>query len=435
MKKAVVVLLTLCLILTLVGCDKGVVDDGKKTQSPDVSGDPSTPPEEVTFDGVIKVGAVGPLTGAAAESGIAARQGQELAVAEWNAKGGIKIGGKKYEIKLLYEDSEGKPEVAVAATEKLLGVDKVDVIFSETLISSCILAVMDLAPKYPDVVFSTIEGVSTGIPEKFAGDPEKYSNFFKACWSSDSYGKAVAEGAMYLMDQGMTAKEKTVAFVLEDTDYGRSNGNAAEKILAANGWTTVAYEVSPQGATDFYSQIFKLQGLNPSIVVSCFVPVASGIAYTKQVDEIGAEWTDIAIVYPTKPGYAEDTGKACAGLFWTPIEVDYNSPELLDFAARIKAMHNAPVTKCQVSGYDVTNMMFEAIERAGTWKATEGLSKAYEASEYNGLCGRFVFDENHCAIAGEGYLNLALGQIQEDALTSLIVWPEAMQQAKPFKQK
>ena len=36
----------------------------------------------MTFDGVIKVGAVGPLTGASAESGIAAKQGQELAVAE-----------------------------------------------------------------------------------------------------------------------------------------------------------------------------------------------------------------------------------------------------------------------------------------------------------------------------------------------------------------
>ncbi|HHY31215.1 MAG TPA: ABC transporter substrate-binding protein [Syntrophaceticus sp.] len=435
MKKAVVVLLTLCLLFTLVGCDKGVVDDGKKTQSPDVSGDPSTPPEEVTFDGVIKVGAVGPLTGASAESGIAAKQGQELAVAEWNAKGGIEIDGKRYEIKLFYEDSEGKPEVAVAASEKLLGVDKVDVIFSETLISSCILAVMDLAPKYPDVVFSTIEGVSTAIPEKFASDPDKYSNFFKACWSSDTYGKIVAQSVMYLRDKGLTPQEKTVAFVLEDTDYGRSNAAAAEKLFAADGWETVAYEVSPQGTTDFYSQIFKLQGLNPAIVVSCFVPAASGIAYTKQVAEIGVDWTDIAIVYPSKAGYLEGAGSTCAGLFWTPLTVDFNSPELLEFADKIRDAFDVSITICQTSGYDVTNMMFEAIERAGTWKATEGLSESYAATEYVGLRGRYVFDENHCAIAGEGYMNMGLGQIQEDAVTSYIVWPESMQQAQPYKRK
>ena len=84
----------------------------------------------------------------------------------------------------------------------------------------------------------------------------------------------------------------------------------------------------------------------------------------KQVEELGAEWTDIAIVYPTKPGFFEDSGNACADLFWAPVEVDYNSEPLLDFAEKIEAMHGVTVTKCQVSGYDVTNMMFEAIEKA-----------------------------------------------------------------------
>lgn len=431
MKKIVSLFLALSLILGLAACgDNGATQTN--SGSDNVSGNNAGAQE---FDGKIKVGAVGALTGASAETGIAIRQGQELAVAEWNAKGGIEIDGKNYEIELFYEDSAGTPETAVAAAEKLLGVDKVDVIFAETAISSCILSIMDLCADYPDVVFSTVEGVSTGIPEKYASDPDAYSNFFKACWSSDTYGTVVAESTISLVEQGVIVPEnKTVAYVLEDTDYGRSNAAAAEKVFSTYGWTTVAYEVSSQGNTDFYSQIYKIQELNPDVVVSCFVPVASGIAYCKQVDEIGADWTDIAIVYPSKAGFCEDTGNAAAGLFWTPIEVDYDSEPLIDFAERIKAMHNVSVTKCQCSGYDVTNMMFEAIERAGTWKATEGLAEAYAASEYEGLCGTFKFDENHCAIGGEGGLNLGMGQIQDDASTTKIVWPENMKQAEPFAQ-
>lgn len=432
MKKFAALLLTLCMVLSLVACGGGE----KKEEAPKAE-DPKTeaPADEVKFDGVIKVGAVGPLTGASAESGIACKQGQELAVAEWNANGGIEIDGKHYEIELLYEDSAGAPETAVAAAEKLLGVDKVDVLFGDTLISSCILAVMDLAPKYPDVVFSTVEGVSTGIPAKYATDPEAYYNFFKACWSSDIYGAICADSAKYLADAGVaSAENKTVAMLLEDTDYGRSNCDAAAAAFEEYGWEVVAYEVSPQGQTDFYSQINKLMTLDPDVVISCFVPVASGIAYVKQVEELGAEWTDIAIVYPTKPGFLEDSGNACADLFWAPVEVDYNSEPLLDFAEKIDAMHGVSVTKCQVSGYDVTNMMFEAIEKAGTWKASEGLAEVYGASSYKGLCGTFEFDENHCAKGGVGYLNLALAQIQDDASTSLIVYPESMKQADAYAQ-
>jgi len=388
------------------------------------------------FDGTIKIGHVGPLTGASAESGIAAQQGQKLAVAEWNEKGGVVIDGKHYELQILFEDSAGAPETAVAAAEKLLSVDKVDVIFADTLISSCILAVMDLCPKYPDVVFATVEGVSTNIPEKYASDKNAYANFFKSCWSSDTYGKVVAQSAQYLADKGaIPTSEKTVAYVFEDTDYGRNNVTAAEKVFADMGWKTVAYEPSTQGNTDFYAQIYKLVDLKPDVVVTCFVPQASGVAYCKQVQEIGATWSDIAIVYPSKPGFFEDTGSACEKLFWTPIEIDYGSAPLVEFEAKIKKMFNVSVQKCQCSGYDTMNMMLQCIETAKTWKAKEGLIKALEEVSYTGLCGTFHYDENHCALAGEGYLNLGMGQIQDDCQTTKIVWPQAMAQAEPVKQK
>ena len=115
MKKFAALLLTLCMVLSLVACGGGEKkEEAPKAEDPKTE-EPAT--EEITYDGVFKLGAVGPLTGASAETGVAGKQGQELAVAEWNAKGGLEIDGKHYKIELIYEDSAGAPETAVAAAD------------------------------------------------------------------------------------------------------------------------------------------------------------------------------------------------------------------------------------------------------------------------------------------------------------------------------
>ena len=53
----------------------------------------------------IKIGGVGPLTGEAATFGAATKNGYDLAVAEWNAKGGVL--GKQ--VKMTFADDKGDP--------------------------------------------------------------------------------------------------------------------------------------------------------------------------------------------------------------------------------------------------------------------------------------------------------------------------------------
>ncbi|MBI4641294.1 MAG: ABC transporter substrate-binding protein [Candidatus Tectomicrobia bacterium] len=67
----------------------------------------------------IKIGAIQPLTGPLAEIGQSCRQGNEMAVEEINAKGGIKsLGGAK--LKLLQGDSESKEAVGRSEAERLI---------------------------------------------------------------------------------------------------------------------------------------------------------------------------------------------------------------------------------------------------------------------------------------------------------------------------
>src|SRR5687768_4373793 len=72
----------------------------------------------------VTIGMTLPLTGYAASYGEDAKRGAELAVERANAAGGIK--GQK--VQLLIEDDAGVGKSGVAATQKLLGVDKVPVI-------------------------------------------------------------------------------------------------------------------------------------------------------------------------------------------------------------------------------------------------------------------------------------------------------------------
>ena len=92
--------------LCMAGCGSQQSTDGS------ASSDSSASTAASSDAKVIKIGGIGPLTGAAAIYGNAAKAGAEIAVEEINKKGDI-----KFELK--YEDDENDAEKAVNAYNKL----------------------------------------------------------------------------------------------------------------------------------------------------------------------------------------------------------------------------------------------------------------------------------------------------------------------------
>ena len=68
---------------------------------------------------VIKIGHVGPVSGAIAHLGKDNENGARLAIEELNAKG-LSIGGKKVKFVLLAEDDAADPKQGTAAAQKLV---------------------------------------------------------------------------------------------------------------------------------------------------------------------------------------------------------------------------------------------------------------------------------------------------------------------------
>ncbi|MFC7518746.1 ABC transporter substrate-binding protein, partial [Herbaspirillum sp. GCM10030257] len=68
---------------------------------------------------VVKIGHVGPISGAIAHLGKDNENGARMAIDELNAKG-VTIGGKKVKFELLAEDDAADPKQGTAAAQKLV---------------------------------------------------------------------------------------------------------------------------------------------------------------------------------------------------------------------------------------------------------------------------------------------------------------------------
>ncbi|MRX49187.1 ABC transporter substrate-binding protein [Paracoccus sp. S-4012] len=379
----------------------------------------------------IVLGATAPLTGPAANSGEAHRQGMELAVKEWNEGRGdyVNEGGEHPTFRLVIEDQNSKPEVAVSAVQRMVTRDGIKLLLGDTLHSHVTMALMELSPQFNLPILS-IEPVSTLIADKVVSDPEKYAMYWKGNYNSEGYGNAVDQFVEWATGKGLLDPgEKKLAFVIEDTDYGHANADTIIDLLGADGWTHATTETLPAGSTDFYPVLTKLRAEDPDLTVSVFTAVNSGVALVRQMQEQAIPGRHLAIYYPTKTEFVEQVGDAAEGLVWASLQY---APELSEahkaFDDKIVAEYGNPSTYSQAQAYCITMLGMRAIEQAGA-DDPKAISDAIGASDYECLTGRLVFNpENHTVIDGEGYIPIPVAQIQDGH--NQIIWPESSASAE-----
>lgn len=377
----------------------------------------------------VTIGVVGPLTGPAANTGVAAKQAMEYAVKQWNAGNGPSESDNPPQVKLLFEDSQSRPEVGVSAGQKLFTRDNVDMLIGDTLHSSVTMAMMELAPQFQKPVLSA-EPVSTAIADKVSSDPEKYKYFWKGDYNSDGYGRAVHGFYKWMIEEGKLKPEsKTIAFVIEETDYGRSNAEIISQLFAEDGWKTTEIEAVPLGAADFYPQLSKLRQNPPDIVVSVFSAANSGIAFVKQFKEQGLKSSSMGIYYPTKPEFMQQAGDAAEGMVWASLQFAPDLyPQHKEFSDAIQAEYGNPATFSHAEDYCVMNIALKAIEKAGGNDPAK-ISEALGNTDYDCIIGRYVFDpKDHAIKSGPDFLPVPVAQVQGGK--NVVLWPSSVATAE-----
>jgi branched-chain amino acid transport system substrate-binding protein len=370
----------------------------------------------------VTIGVIGPLSGPAANSGISMRQAYEVAAAQVNKDGGIVVDGEKSNIKLIFEDSASRPEVGVSAAQKLLTRDNVDILVGDSIASSVTLALMEVAPSFGKFMMSG-QPVSIEIAKKIKADPVRFANFWKAAFNSDAYANTLFSTVQDLIAKGsIKAEKKKVAFIVEDTDYGKSNVEYTAPLFKGAGWTVSFSETVPLGNADFYPQLSKLRSDEPDVIISIFTSVNSGIAFVKQIKEQGLKSLHLAVYYPIRPEFLKAATTSANGLLWTPLFFDpVNNPKHKAFSEMFKQQSGVDGNGDHAQGYCQMMMLLDNLKKAGSIEPAK-LSEAFAKTDFSCVMARMAYDtEIHTPKVAPDYFPVPMAQIQDGV--SFAIWP------------
>lgn len=320
--------------------------------------------------GEIKIGSIGPLTGAAASYGEKMTRAIDLAVNEINEKGGIN--GKKVVVK--HEDDKLEAKDGVSAFQKLVSVDKAVAVIGAAG-SSVTLAIAPMAEKSKVVLITPISS---------AVAISKSGNFiFRICPSDALQGKIVAK---WVMEKGL----KNAAVLYMNNDYGIGLKDGFKEEFVKLGGKVVVEETFEKGSTDVRTQISKIKEVKADAL---FIPAyieEAGIVL-KQIKELNLT----AQIFGTDPYHdpkmLEIAGNAADGVLFT----DVTSPSgkaFEEFAKKYKAKYNQDADVVSAQSYDATLAVIKAIEKAGT-DAVKIKDELYKV-KFEGASGQIEFDKN-----------------------------------------
>jgi len=288
---ALVVLVLVAVSLAACGGGTTTTTAAAPTDTTAAPTDTTAAPTDTTAaagDDII-VGAINSMTGSNVLTGQEEKWAQEKAVADINAKGGVKLNdGKMHKIVLKFADDKSDPTAGAAAMEQLIKVDGIKLVLSSN-ITPVNQAAAQVAEKYGVYFDITSSWIDEASPD---GSFPGFIGGMKLKWSSDFFESAgqsgnAAIGAIKAMDPADTPKN--FAVMTDNTPDGTGFGNATEAGLKAAGYNVVTYEqFSSTGTPDFSSIILKFKEMNVDGVVTLIDP-ASGITFVKQMKE--ANWS------------------------------------------------------------------------------------------------------------------------------------------------
>lgn len=305
----------------------------------------------------ILVGTPLPVTGNLAMGTLEQKWAFEQAVADINAKGGIYVKqyGKKLPVKLIIADAESDPGKAVAATERLIKVDKVDVLLSGNTTNHIIPTCMT-ADKYKKYYHTTVCLVPPWAERKF-----KWSTLFFF-----DLGQAAAVPFEVMNAMSDQDRPKKLAMLMEDTIDGRAFGGGFNAMAKEYGYSFVVDEPMAVDAKDYSSQILKLKNKNVDGLIF-FAANTDSVTFVRQMKEVGL---NVKYMHGYKGTWPQEfytaLGSDAEGIlldgFWSEDLPNPGAKELGTRFAKEFGKHSVSIGLY----YATCQILWEAIEKAGT---------------------------------------------------------------------
>ena len=359
MKKFLCMMMAVLMVLAMAACGGEPANNGGN-DTPDAT--------------TVKIGGIGPLTGAYANYGLSEKNGAELAVKEINEAGGI--AGKQ--IELSYQDSQGESESAVNAYGKLMD-------WGMEVSLGCVLsgenASVVAAARDDDVLLIT----PSGSADKCIDGNDKA---FRVCFYNSYQGAAAAQ---YIKDNNMV---DTVGILYQsDNDYSVGLYNAFVAKCGELGITIAETQTfTSTTSTDFSTQVNALVASGAKLVfipiyaeeASTFLTQARG-KFAGDVYFFGADGLDgILGKVEQDPTIANNV------LMLTPFAADNPSENVQSFVKKYQESYGATPDQFAADAYDAVYAIKAAIEKAGSTSG-DALASALTSLTVEGVTGTMTW--------------------------------------------
>jgi branched-chain amino acid transport system substrate-binding protein len=296
----------------------------------------------------IKVALLFPMTGDVATFGLSSKQGSELALQEWNEKGGV----NGQQIEWIVGDSRCDAQEARNQATKVIEQDKVGFIIGEV----CSSASIPISEVVNEKNVLQISPTSTNPAVTVDADGNHKPYTFRACFLDPFQGDVLATFAY--TDKGL----KNAAILYDQgNDYVRGLAEYIKGAYEKLGGTVKVYEAYNKDDADFSVLLSKVQDANVDVL---FLP-----DYYNKVSLIGTQARERGIKAVMMGGDGWDSPeldlKALDGGFfsnhYSPADP---RPIVQDFIKKYTEKYGAAPDALAVLAYDAANILMTSIQDA-----------------------------------------------------------------------
>ena len=324
------------------------------------------PEEEVVL------GLIVPLTHSPRLAGQVTLDGADLAVAEINAAGGVRLKTGRRPLRLIVEDNEDRPELAVSKAFKLVEADDAVAILGVPLSHNAIaVARVAATEKVPMIsTFST-------HPETTRDNPWA----FRLAFLDTEQGRLMADFAF----DDLAARSAGL-LVDAGSPYSRSLGDAFAEAWRRRGGTVDASELYTRDQPDLGRQLAALRQGEPDVLFlpnyARFVPDQARQVRQAGIDAVllGADaWTLVAA----------DDRSGLAGSYYSDVwSPDLPNAETAGFVERYRAVHGVMPSSAAALAFDTVAVLATALEQAGEADRDRVRQALASLPEFQGITGR-----------------------------------------------
>jgi len=303
----------------------------------------------------LKIGALVTLSGPGAAWGQAMKNAAELAADKVNAEGGLEVGGKRYKVVVIPYDDKYQANEAVTVANRMIHEDKIKYVIGP-LGSAPALAVQPLTEK------NGVITMTMGFTPRALSPEKPYS--FRAVVTTAEFSQPQIDWVV--KKEGI----KKVGGLFPNDESGQAIAKDLQSSYSKAG-ADLTSEFFERERVDFVPLLTRLfaRGID-AIELDGNSPATAGLI-VKQARELGFKGKIIRTGGPATADIVNVAGKQAANGMLVHSVLDPNLPSTKAYMDAYQQKYKAPMNGFSPSFYDATNMMFEAMKRAGTVEDTK----------------------------------------------------------------